>query len=591
MHPAGADPSSRVLALPVNLRYKPDMHVLMMLTGPREGQRVELTAEVVLGRSPSVSLPIEDGRLSRRHARVWLEGGRAHVEDLGSSNGTCVNGATLSGPVVLLPGDRVQAGETSFLYVATAPAAVSDVAASGALRSRRLEEVLPREGLAGAVFEAALALQGATSESMVLGRAADELLRSLKVGVGAALLGGASGWVTAVVRGEGQVEVPRALLKAALDDREVASAGAEACGPLVASGGLPFGILYVAKGSGEFTCEELGLLGAMGRLAGDAYVAQRSRTAAPLLEVELIGASEPFRACVEQARHAAGEAGPVLFEGETGSGRAHLARWVHSRSARSHGPFVTVDCRGSAEVVEETLFGRASEPGLPPLISAFLLADGGTLLLAGVEALSAQAAQRVARLIERGTAPAPGGGEEPVDVRVMATALSGDAGGGLEGSLARALCGLAVVVPPLRSRSEDLPALFERFALPLARARGAAVPRLSPEALRLLSAYRWPHNVSELRLTAERLALLHSGAEIPALLLPPEVQEGVSGEEVPRTLAERVQQLERSAIAEALREAGGKKIRAAELLGISRPTLDKKIDDYELVVHKVRGAR
>jgi DNA-binding NtrC family response regulator len=99
--------------------------------------------------------------------------------------------------------------------------------------------------------------------------------------------------------------------------------------------------------------------------------------------------------------------------------------------------------------------------------------------------------------------------------------------------------------------------------------------------------YTWPHNVRELRLVSERLALLYPEALVHALRLPPELQEGgVSAE--PKNLQELVARLERDAIAEALRQAGGKKIRAAEMLGISRPTLDKKIQDYALNVAKGR---
>ena len=104
----------------------------------------------------------------------------------------------------------------------------------------------------------------------------------------------------------------------------------------------------------------------------------------------------------------------------------------------------------------------------------------------------------------------------------------------------------------------------------------------------MLVDYGWPGNVEELKGIAERLALLYSGSEVPALKLPPEVQEGGIAP-VPRTLAQMISRLERDAISEALREARGKKIKAAALLGISRPTLDKKIEDYQLVVEKRRA--
>ena len=111
---------------------------------------------------------------------------------------------------------------------------------------------------------------------------------------------------------------------------------------------------------------------------------------------------------------------------------------------------------------------------------------------------------------------------------------------------------------------------------------------LCPDARRLLVDYDWPHNVRELELLGERLALVHAGSQIHSLNLPPEIQAG-SASSAPLTLQERVSKLERDAIAEALRTAGGKKIVAARMLGISRPTLDKKIEDYGLTVSRRRA--
>jgi len=223
--------------------------------------------------------------------------------------------------------------------------------------------------------------------------------------------------------------------------------------------------------------------------------------------------------------------------------------------------------------------------------SALLRADGGSLLLVHVEALPRPMAERLSRLLSRKVAPAPQGGEEPVDLRLLVTtdapvslmAVRGD----VEAALARVLAGVEMEVPPLRERRADVPALFEHFAAQASHPSRKGPPLLTPEASRLLVDYAWPGNVRELRLVTERLALLYAGEPVHALRLPPELQEGGVGAE-PRSLQERVARLERDAITEALRLARGKKIRAAELLGISRPTLDKKIQDYALSVEKVR---
>jgi DNA-binding NtrC family response regulator len=220
-----------------------------------------------------------------------------------------------------------------------------------------------------------------------------------------------------------------------------------------------------------------------------------------------------------------------------------------------------------------------------------LLADGGTLLLRHLEALPRHLAERLARLLPKKVAPARQGGEERVDLRWMATAPATletmTTRAELHPELERALAGQEIESPRLRERQGDVLQLFEHFAAQLARGRRQDPPTLSPDARRLLTEYHWPGNVEELRQVSERLAILYGGREVPALMLPAEIQAGP--DDAPRTLAQLIGRLERDAISEALREAKGKKIRAAAILGISRPTLDKKIEEYQLVVEKRRS--
>ena len=129
--------------------------------------------------------------------------------------------------------------------------------------------------------------------------------------------------------------------------------------------------------------------------------------------------------------------------------------------------------------------------------------------------------------------------------------------------------------------------LFELFSQRAAARACLTPPQLTPEARRLLSDYAWPGNVRELELISERLALVRPGERINALQLPPELKdEGTAAQA--GLLQPRIARLERDAIAEALHAAGGRKMQAAEQLGISRPTLDKKIADYALSVERVR---
>jgi DNA-binding NtrC family response regulator len=565
------------------------MAALLLLTGPQAGRRHEVTGEVIIGRSPSCTIALEDAKVSRRHVRLVVEDGEAKVMDLGSRNGTLVNGEKLEGEGVLLPGDRLQVGDSTVLFEPSARASLSDREADGEVHSSPIEELIPAVGPVAGLYHAGVALISATSEAMVLRRSAEELARGVNAEKAAALLGGTEGLMTAAVVGAETVEVPRSLMRGALERKEAGRVRGVLCAPLIASGGAPFGILYAERPE-AFTEEEQRTIAALGRLAGEAITSVRARGDGSAMQVALIGSSRQFRKTVEAARRAATGADTVLIHGEAGTGRTLLARYIHSRSSRALGPFVEVDCRRPPTEVEESLFGRTSAPGVPPQSSALLKADGGTMLLKNLEALPRHLSERLARFIAKKVAPARQGGEEPVDVRIMATgpvALDAmTARGELDPELGRALAGRQVEALPLRERRPDVVQLFEHFAAAVARGRRKEPPSLSPDARRLLVDYHWPGNVEELKGVAERVALLYAGQEVPALKLPAEIQDGPH--EAPRTLAKMIRRLERDAISEALREAKGKKIRAAALLGISRPTLDKKIEEYQLVVEKRR---
>lgn len=404
------------------------------------------------------------------------------------------------------------------------------------------------------------------------------------------MLGGSDGLMTAAVIGGDSVEVPRSLVRGALERKESGRARGVLCAPLIASGGAPFGILY-AERLEPFLEEEQRTVAALGRLAGEAFTAVRARADAHTQPVVLIGSSRQFRKTVESARRCASSAEPTVIAGEPGTGRAQMARYIHSRSPRALGPFITVDCRRSPVEVEELLFGRTSSPGVPPQSSALLKADGGSLLLQCVESLPRHLSARLARFITNQVAPARQGGEEKVDVRFLVTARwpleELESRGEIDLELAKALQGLDVESIAVRDRRPDVLQLFEHFSGEVAKRSRREPPTLSPDARRLLVDSDWPGNVGELRGVAERLTLLYAGAEVSALKLPPEIQEGPQTER--QSLAQRVTRLERVAISEALREAKGKKIRAAAILGISRPTLDKKIEEFSLVVEKRRS--
>ena len=566
------------------------MPALLLMTGPSAGKRFELVEELVLGRSPSCEIPLEDQKVSRRHAKLSLEEGQARVQDLGSRNGTLVNGERIDVPVVLLPGDRVQVGDTTVLYEPVGRAAVTDAGGVG-VSAVPFEDLLAVVGGADVLLRGALALAGASSEFQSLRRAA-EWLRSAAGGRVAVLVGEPEELSTLLVAGgspEG-VEIPRALVKAALERREVARAGGDLVAPLASGEGAPWGVLFLRRADAHED-REARLAAVAARLAGEQCAALRAAAGAAARSSVPVGGARPFRASHEKLRRAAQGSEPVVLHGEAGTGKGLLARYLHALGPRRRAPCVVVDCGLPADELEAELLGTPSGGGAPPRRPAAVRADGGTLVLARLEALPRALAERLVRLLQRlGNA----GREDRVEFRLVATARAPAEALALEGALDAELAGLfagiPVAVPPLRERPGDLPLLLEAFA-------GGRVPRLTPDALRMLAQYAWPGNVRELELLVARLSRLYAGREVTALLLPPEFQGGpapagarpAEGGGDAQTLADRVNRLERDAISEALREAKGKKILAAKLLGISRPTLDKKISDYGLVVEKVKA--
>lgn len=301
----------------------------------------------------------------------------------------------------------------------------------------------------------------------------------------------------------------------------------------------------------------------------------------------LVASSAGMRAACELVERVADADVPVLIVGETGTGKGLLARAVHARSARASKPFVAVNCAALPDTLLETeLFGHvkgaftgasASRPGL------FVEADGGTLFLDEVGDMVPALQAKLLDVLERRSVRAVGASRErAVDVRVV-SATHRDlrariAAGLFREDLLYRLEGIAIEVPPLRRRREDLPELVTRF-LSEARASNpkAVVERFSPEAMERVLAFGWPGNVRELRHAVARAVLLGREAEAAVTDLPPSVSP---------TIADRaaldfgdvilpVRELQRRYAAWVLERVGGRKSLACEKLGIDAKTLNK----------------
>ena len=305
----------------------------------------------------------------------------------------------------------------------------------------------------------------------------------------------------------------------------------------------------------------------------------------------LLAGSAQMAQVVELVRRVAPTSATVLIRGESGTGKELIAKAIHHASDRARGPFVAINCGALPEtLLESELFGhlRGAFTGASGTKKGlFEEADGGTLLLDEIGEMAPSLQVKLLRALQSGEIRPVGSTQAiTVDVRVVA-ATNRDLEqlirqGGFREDLFYRLNVIPVTLPPLRERREDIPLLAEHFLGRAAQRLGRSL-RLGPAAVDRLLRYPWPGNVRELENAIERAAILARDQTIEPDDLPPHVTGGVilgpaPGLEREHTLAEA----ERAHIIQTLERCGGNHSRAAEMLGIGRTTLWRKLKEYGL---------
>jgi two-component system nitrogen regulation response regulator NtrX len=302
----------------------------------------------------------------------------------------------------------------------------------------------------------------------------------------------------------------------------------------------------------------------------------------------IIGESVPMKALRHELALMAGTNGRVLIYGESGTGKELVAHALHAMSPRLAEPFVEVNCAAiPEELIESELFGHIKgsfTSAHETKIGKFQKADGGTIFLDEVGDMSLRTQAKVLRALEEQRfEPVGAGASVQVDVRVVAATNKNleeeIERGNFREDLFYRLNVIPFHVPPLRDRREDIPLLADYFLREFTTAYGRKPKELTPEAYRILHDYHWPGNVRELRNLIERIVILNPQVRVDARHIPLNVSRRPAERPMDRfgSLAEVREAVEREYILKKLEETGGNVTRTAELLGLERSNLYRKM--------------
>jgi DNA-binding NtrC family response regulator len=325
----------------------------------------------------------------------------------------------------------------------------------------------------------------------------------------------------------------------------------------------------------------------------------------------MIGHSAQMRRVYHIIEQAAPTSASVLISGESGTGKELVAQTIHQLSPRASAPYVPINCAAIPEtLLESELFGHekgAFTGAIERRQGCFELAHGGTLFLDEIAEMAPAMQGKLLRVLQERTFRRVGGRtEQPVDIRVIAAtnAVPAEAvqRGTLREDLYYRLNVIAIPLPPLRDRKEDLPILVQAFLNEFNARHGRSLAAVDPRAMHAIESYAWPGNVRQLRNTIERATIVAKGPFIQLADLPPLDESGkgvhpdlsTSQEQIPAAgsaLAPgtTVEEAERRLILMTLEHTKNNKTRAADMLGISLKTLHNKLNRFR-IEEKSEGA-
>jgi transcriptional regulator with GAF, ATPase, and Fis domain len=631
---------------------------LVGIFGPFKGISFLLPeAEVAIGRDPANPLWVADPALSRRHCVVTRHGEQVSIRDLGSHNGTLINGVPIT-ERALQHKDQLSLGDSVLVFLALEEEATGDLEVNTV-------ELSDTSDLGTALIELreedALYLHPERQGALPTERTARDLKTLLKIatGIGAIrdrdsldwqLLGMIFDAVPAErgamlhfvpgsadishstawdrLQGPGHpVRVSRTVLRRVFRDRaglltsDVASdkvfSGVETlaqlgvysllCVPLLVSGEL-IGVIYLDRHTPaqQFDKDHLQFMTAVASLASLAldnarhWERLREENRILLSEINLehnmVGNSPRIREVFQVIHRVAPTDSTVLIQGESGTGKELVARAVHRNSLRAEHPFVAINCAAVTEtLLESELFGheKGSFTGAFAQKKGKLeVADGGTLFLDEIGELSLGLQAKLLRVLQERELERVGGTRPiKIDVRLVAATNRplADAvqSGKFRSDLFYRLNVVALTMPPLRERKDDIPALAEHFIAKHSKKSKIHVKPLSNEARAYLAGYDWPGNVRELENAIEHALVLGRAEtilpeDLPESVLESSPEAGSAASAVSARFHGAVKDSKKQLILQAMQQANGNYIEAARTLGLHPNSLLRLIRNLGL---------
>ena len=321
-----------------------------------------------------------------------------------------------------------------------------------------------------------------------------------------------------------------------------------------------------------------------------------------------VGTSSPVKQALAMARRlAASPVRCVLLTGEAGTGKELLARCIHNSSQQASAPFVSISCAAMPQaLVEVELFGQeGGEPGngTPAKRGVLELVGPGTVFIKDIGELTPSLQNQLLRVIEAGHVRRLGAVEEvPIQGRIIVSTKQKleerVAAGTFSGELLARLSMMRIDLPPLREREDDARLIADHILGEIARSYGGLRKHLAIDAAEVLRGHRWPGNIRELRYVLERAITLSDSGLITAAHMMIQQRRAISQStpagtyteiRVPNT-GKRLRDIEREALEITLQITNFNQSAAARLLGISRPTLARKLRTYGLLNEPARAA-